>query len=111
MNELFLKIINMSISASWLVLAVLLLRLVLKKAPKWINVLLWGIIAVRLICPFTIESPVSLIPDAIGNGELVSEWMISLMILIFITRIQFTMMLLSEQAESPFLMAKVATMS
>ena len=75
MNELFLKIINMSISASWLVLAVLLLRLVLKKAPKWINVLLWGIIAVRLICPFTIESPVSLIPDAIGNGELVSEWM------------------------------------
>ena len=75
MNELFLKIINMSISASWLVLAVLLLHLVLKKAPKWINVLLWGIIAVRLICPFAIESPVSLVPDAIGNGELVSEWM------------------------------------
>ena len=42
MNELFLKIINMSISASWLVLAVLILRLVLKKAPKWVNVLLWG---------------------------------------------------------------------
>ncbi len=75
MNELFLKIINMSISTSWLVLAVLLLRLVLKKAPKWVNVLLWGIVAVRLICPFTMESPVSLIPDAIGSGELVSEWM------------------------------------
>ena len=43
MNDLFLKIINMSISASWLVLAVLLLRFVLKKAPKWVNVLLWGI--------------------------------------------------------------------
>ena len=42
MNELFLKIINMSISASWLILAVLILRLVLKKAPKWVNVLLWG---------------------------------------------------------------------
>ena len=48
MNELFLKIINMSISASWLVLAVLILRFVLKKAPKWVNVLLWGIVAVTL---------------------------------------------------------------
>ena len=75
MNELFLKIINMSISASWLVLAVLLLRLLLKKAPKWVNVLLWGIVAIRLICPLTIESPISMIPDSVGSGELVSEWM------------------------------------
>ena len=64
MNELFLKIINMSISASWLVLAVLILRFVLKKAPKWINVLLWGIVAIRLICPFSFESTLSLIPSA-----------------------------------------------
>ena len=64
MNELFLKIINMSISASWLILAVLILRLVLKKAPKWVNVLLWGIVAVRLICPFSFESALSLIPSA-----------------------------------------------
>lgn len=64
MNELFLKIINMSISASWLVLAVLILRFVLKKAPKWINVLLWGIVAIRLICPFFFESTLSLIPSA-----------------------------------------------
>lgn len=64
MNELFLKIINMSISASWLVMAVLILRLVLKKAPKWVNVLLWGIVAVRLICPFSFESALSLIPSA-----------------------------------------------
>ena len=64
MNELFLKIINMSISASWLVVAVLILRLVLKKAPKWVNVLLWGIVAVRLICPFSFESALSLIPSA-----------------------------------------------
>ncbi len=75
MNVLFLKIINMSISASWLVIAVLILRLVLKKAPKWINVLLWGIVAVRLICPFSFESTVSLIPDSIGNGDFVSKWM------------------------------------
>ena len=74
MSNLFLKILNMSISASWLVLAVLVLRFALKKAPKWANVLLWGIVAVRLICPFTIESSVSLIPDSVGSGELVSEW-------------------------------------
>ena len=61
---MFLKIINMSISASYIVLAVLLLRLLLKKAPKWITVVLWGIVAVRLICPFSIESVLSLIPSA-----------------------------------------------
>ena len=64
MSEIFLKIINMSISASYIVLAILLLRLILKKAPKWIMVLLWGIVAVRLICPFSFESVLSLIPSA-----------------------------------------------
>ena len=64
MSELFLNIVNMSISASWIVIAVLLLRLVLKKAPKWITLLLWGIVAVRLVCPFSIESTISLIPSA-----------------------------------------------
>lgn len=64
MNELFLQIINRSISASWLVLVVLILRFVLKKAPKWVNVFLWGLVAVRLICPFSVESAWSLIPSA-----------------------------------------------
>lgn len=64
MSEVFLKIVNMSISASWLLLAVLLLRTLLKKAPKWVSVLLWGIVAVRLICPFSFESVLSLIPSA-----------------------------------------------
>ena len=64
MKEAFLQIVNMSISASWLVIAVLLLRLVLKKAPKWANVLLWGFVAVRLICPVSFESALSLIPSA-----------------------------------------------
>ena len=64
MNELFLKIVNMSISASWLVLVVLILRFVLKKAPKWVNILLCGIVAIRLICPFSFESALSLIPSA-----------------------------------------------
>ncbi len=73
MTELFLTIVNMSISASWVVLAVLLLRFLLKKAPKWITVLLWGIVAVRLVCPFTLESAVSLIPSAeIINPEITS---------------------------------------
>lgn len=64
MTAVFLKLINMSISASWLVLAVIMLRFVLQKGPKWVNVLLWGIVAIRLICPFSIESSMSLIPSA-----------------------------------------------
>lgn len=64
MTELFLKIVNMSISATWLVLAVLVLRLLLRRAPRWISVLLWGIVAVRLVSPFFPESPISLIPNA-----------------------------------------------
>lgn len=63
MSQIFLRIFNMSISASYLVLAVLVLRLLFKKAPKWIAVLLWGIVAVRLVCPFTVESVMSLIPS------------------------------------------------
>ena len=64
MSELFLKIVNMSISASWVVAAVLALRFCLKKAPKWVNVLLWGIVAARMVFPFSIESVLSLIPSA-----------------------------------------------
>lgn len=64
MSEFFLKIVNMSISASWVVVAVLALRFCLKKAPKWVNVLLWGIVAVRMVFPFSIESVLSLIPSA-----------------------------------------------
>jgi beta-lactamase regulating signal transducer with metallopeptidase domain len=75
MNAFFLTIVNMSISASWIVLAVLLLRILLKKAPKWITVLLWGIVAIRLICPFTIESVLSLMPskETINPGILVEQ--------------------------------------
>ena len=64
MTELFLRIVNTSISAGWVVLAVLLLRLCLKRAPKWASVLLWGIVAVRMVFPFSIESVLSLIPSA-----------------------------------------------
>jgi len=64
MSQLFLRIVNMSISAGYIVLAVIILRLVLKRAPKWIAVALWGMVGVRLICPFSIESVMSLIPSA-----------------------------------------------
>ena len=64
MVDTFLKTLNMSIAASWLILAVVLLRFILKKAPKWVAVLLWGIVALRLVVPFSFESALSLIPSA-----------------------------------------------
>ena len=64
MSNLFLKILNMSIAAGWLILAVVLLRFLLKKAPRWITVLLWRIAALRLAVPFSFESAWSLVPSA-----------------------------------------------
>lgn len=64
MDDVFLKLVNLSISASWLILTALVLRFVLKKAPKWVMPLLWGVVALRLVCPFSIESALSLIPSA-----------------------------------------------
>ena len=63
MENVFLHLLNMSLTAGILVVAVLLLRLVFHKAPRWIHVLLWALVAVRLLCPFTIESSLSLMPD------------------------------------------------
>ena len=64
MTGVFLKILNMSIAASWLALVVLAARFLLKKAPKWLTVLLWGMVAVRLVCPFSFESALSLLPSS-----------------------------------------------
>ena len=64
MTEIFVTLFNMSLSASWIVLAVVLLRFVLKKAPKWIHCLLWSVVALRLVIPFLPESALSLIPSA-----------------------------------------------
>ena len=63
MSDIFLKTLNMSIAAGWLILAVVPLRFVLKKAPKWTVVLLWGIVGLRLAVPFSFESALSLIPS------------------------------------------------
>lgn len=62
-TDFFFWVLNTSISASFLVAAILLLRLILKKAPKAIIVALWGMVAIRLICPFSLESALSLIPS------------------------------------------------
>lgn len=64
LGEIFMRFVNAAIAASWLVLAVLLLRLVLKKAPRRLICLLWAVVAVRLVLPVSIESPVSLVPSA-----------------------------------------------
>ncbi len=64
MNILFLKILNMSIAASWLILALVLLRPLLKRAPKWLTCLLWSLAGFRLLFPFSIKSVLSLIPSA-----------------------------------------------
>ena len=64
MSTVFLKILNISLTAGWLILAVIILRLLLKKAPKWISCLLWALVAVRLLLPFSIESVLSLVPSS-----------------------------------------------
>lgn len=69
MSEAFIRIVNMSITASWLVLAVIAVRFLFKKTPKWILCLLWAFVAVRLICPVSIESSLSLIPSTRPLGQ------------------------------------------
>ena len=64
MEAMFLQLVNLSMTAGWLVLAVLALRLLLRRAPKSILCAMWGLVALRLLCPVSIESPLSLIPAA-----------------------------------------------
>ena len=64
MDAFFLKLLNMSVTAGWIILAVTALRFLLKKAPKWVSCALWALVAVRLICPFSLESALSLVPSA-----------------------------------------------
>lgn len=63
MSVLFLTILNMSITAGWIVLAVLVLRLIFRKVPAWIRVIFWVLVAVRLVCPFSVESILSILPS------------------------------------------------
>lgn len=64
MEGIFVKLLNMSVSASGFILIAVLLRALLKRSPKWIHCLLWGLVAVRLVCPLSFESSFSLAPRA-----------------------------------------------
>ncbi len=64
MGDIFLKLLNMSITAGWSILAVSCIRLLFRKIPKWVNCLLWAVAAIRLICPFSVESQFSMLPSA-----------------------------------------------
>lgn len=63
MEAIFLKLLNMSITASWLVFAVFLLRILFRKAPKFVSMLLWALVGIRLVCPFSLKSVLSVIPN------------------------------------------------
>ncbi len=63
LTDIFLSIFNVSITASILAFAVILVRLIFKKAPKSLTVVLWAMVAIRLICPFSVESKASLMPE------------------------------------------------
>ena len=62
MDKLFLSILNMSLTGAFVIAAVMLARLPLKKAPKIISYCLWAVVGFRLAVPFTFESVFSLIP-------------------------------------------------
>ena len=64
MENIFITLLNLSITASYLIIAVILLRFVLFKTPKWINCALWALVGMRLVLPFSLESILSLIPSA-----------------------------------------------
>lgn len=71
MQAVCMKIFEMSIAASWLILVVILVRIFLVKAPKNFRYILWALVAIRLICPFSVKSDFSLVPDM--NGLLSTE--------------------------------------
>ncbi len=64
MKELFIQLLNMSIVADWLILAVIVFRFAFRKAPKWIVGILWCLVGVRLMCPFSVKSALSFVPTA-----------------------------------------------
>ena len=74
MGAVFLTLLHMSLAASALVVVVVVLRLLLKRAPKAIHCALWAMVALRLLLPFSVESSFSLIPQDVAEGELLTEW-------------------------------------
>lgn len=64
MQSIFTELLNMSLVASLLIVAVILLRLIFRKAPKAIICVLWALVGLRLVCPVSLESSVSMVPDS-----------------------------------------------
>lgn len=64
MADVFIKTLNMGIAAGWLIVAVVVLRVLLKRAPKRFRLLLWAVVGLRLVLPVSIESALSLVPSA-----------------------------------------------
>ncbi|MFR7400735.1 MAG: M56 family metallopeptidase [Waltera sp.] len=62
MSRIFSGVLQMSIAAAWMIPVVMVLRRLLKRAPKWVNLVLWGLVGLRLVCPFVPESRFSLMP-------------------------------------------------
>ncbi len=73
-GRLFETILQMSLTGSLVVVIVCLVRLLLKRAPRWISSLLWVIVLARLICPVTVTTGFSLIPQTVSNGQLLAGW-------------------------------------
>ena len=73
MQELFLELVQLSLTGSLFVLAVMFVRIIFRKAPKWLFCLLWGVVALRLICPISVESDFSLVPDRLASGQIISN--------------------------------------
>ena len=63
MDTVFSKFVHISLMANWLIVAVIVLRLLLKKVPRRVICVLWALVALRLMLPVSVESPVSMIPE------------------------------------------------
>ena len=73
MQNVFLELVKLSLIGSLFAAAVMLVRLIFRKAPKWLFCILWGIVALRLICPVSIESDLSLVPDRLATGQIITN--------------------------------------
>ena len=73
MQALFLKVLEISLTGSLLAIAVILVRLLFRKAPRWIFCVLWGLVALRLMMPVSIESNFSIVPRSVASGQVISN--------------------------------------
>ena len=74
LETIFSTVLNMSLTASVVILIVCVARLAMKKAPKIYSYLLWALVLFRLLCPVSLPTSVSVIPERISSGEAVSDW-------------------------------------